>query len=153
MAKSVMPNGHLIAFEIDPSIAQIVRTSMGRNGLNSVANIIGQGAGSQSIDKLVTVDQVVQKMAIGKVRFLKVDTDGSDYDVLVGATGMLRDTHPVVVVEMSEQKQDIFDLLCGCGYKYFIGQNNKSIIPPQWPENLVASTEQVKIPERGSFFL
>ena len=117
MAKSVMPNGLLIAFEIDSNIVQIVRHSMKRNGLDGVSKIIDQGAGSIAEGNVVTVDQVVQRETVGRVRFLKVDTDGSDYDVLIGAMGLLKDAHPVVVVEMSKQQQNIFDLLCRCGYE------------------------------------
>ena len=65
--------------------------------------------------------------------------------------GVLKKEQPIVVVEMSRQQQEIFELLRRSGYKHFIEQDGNEMIPGQWPENLIASMERVRIPERGSF--
>ena len=71
MAKSVMPKGLVLSFEVDPSIAHVLGTTLQKNSLDSVARVIGKGAGAGAADKLVTVDDIVQSQRVGRVRFLK----------------------------------------------------------------------------------
>src|SRR5262249_47751462 len=111
LAKSVAPGGRLFAFEINKSIAETLQRTMARNALNEVALVIGQGAGASVSQSLTTVDTLLQTGGTRNVGFIKVDTDGSDYDVLRGATKTLNASQAVVAVEMSQRQQEIFELL------------------------------------------
>src|SRR5262249_20069296 len=141
--KSVAPGGRLFAFEINKSIAETLQRTMARNALNEVALVIGQGAGASVSQSLTTVDTLLQTGGTRNVGFIKVDTDGSDYDVLRGATKTLNASQAVVAVEMSQRQQEIFELLRSCGYSYFQAQDGTAVTPGCWPENLIASKRAV----------
>jgi hypothetical protein len=153
MGKSVAPNGNVISFEIDTTIARVLVKTMEINNLSIVSQIISKGAGPKTAGCLVTVDSVIKKISTSNIKFMKVDTDGDDFGVLNGSLRLLKQSHPVIVVELTDKQEDIFDLLRSCEYRYFMGMNNESVVPGCWPPNLIASIEPVKIPERGHFIL
>lgn len=125
------------SFEIEPRIARVLRRST--KGLPNV-RVHGFGVGVEPLTRLDSV--------LDRADFLKVDTDGSDLSVLMGAKKLLADSHPVVVVEMTVNQQEIYDLLRDVGYRHFIGMNNETVTPGEWPANLIASVGKVSIPPR-----
>ena len=61
---------------------------------------------------------------LGRVRFIKVDAEGYDYDVLKSVESLLRRQRPYVKVEMFKlltraQRERLYDFLCGLGYELF----------------------------------
>ena len=70
---------------------------------------------------VVTLDEFVQERKLGP-RFIKIDVEGFELDVLHGASVLLRDLGPVLVVEIyerQENQQSVFDYLDGAGYRIF----------------------------------
>lgn len=147
---SVRLPSRLLSFEIEPGIGDVVEESMRRNRIGDRCIVIKRGAGAESDGRLVSVDDEVTRLRLERVSFLKIDVDGPDYDVLLGARRLLERDHPVVVIEMSKQQDDILNLLRRCGYRYFGDLHDNAINPSLWPGNLVASLEKVSIPHRGS---
>lgn len=56
------------------------------------------------------------------VKLIKIDTQGAEYDILMGANMVLRRDKPVLIVEMPDTDTTIY--LCNLGY-YIAGRVNK----------------------------
>jgi hypothetical protein len=150
MAKSVV-DGQVFSFEIDPGICEVIATTIARNDLSDVVTLIPCGVGAENQNGFVTIDSIVEQHHIERLSFIKIDVDGGDFDVLDGARKTIRKHLPVIVIEMEKRQREIYDLLSGLGYEYFMDQKNKPVTPEGWPLNLIASTHPVQIPESGSF--
>lgn len=151
MGYSVAPTGTVFSFELNPAIASAMKSTILSNKLESIVHLIPKGAGSGQTSGFVTVDEIALNHSNSAVRFLKVDTDGMDHDVLLGAKKILERFHPIVAIEIYEKPAEIYDLLRTKGYISFIDLYGQSLIPGQWPAVMVASVEPISLPEKGSF--
>lgn len=149
MALSVAPAGHVYSFEIDPDVAAALTSTIRANDMGSVVHLTPKGAGPDVADGLVTVDSVVPFESSSVVRFLKIDTDGSDFGVLQGSIGLMKAHHPIVVIEMHQQAAEIYELLGEVGYTHFTDLQCQTVAPGMWPGNMIASTTPVTIPPKG----
>tara|TARA_B100001250_G_scaffold412754_1_gene444829 strand:- start:2273 stop:3004 length:732 start_codon:yes stop_codon:yes gene_type:complete len=150
MGKYLSPKGKVISFEIDPSICKILNKNIKKNHLSNNIHLIEKGAGSNLTSNKTTIDIIVDEKQLKKIKFLKIDIDGDDLDVLIGAYKTLNQFHPVVVIEMTKNQKKIYDFLSNCGYKYFMNQSNETvhIDNNNWPLNLIASTQKILIPKK-----
>lgn len=74
---------------------------------------------------VTTVDQFVQERNI-KTHLWKVDTENSEFDVLVGGRQTILDQKPEIIIEVGdvgrtsgEQTKDCLDLLSNLGYQFY----------------------------------
>ena len=160
-AHSVAPGGRVISFEIEPRICRALRGSIDAAGLADTVRLVERGAGAVDEEGnegdagagLVRVDTVLDGLDLERFRFLKVDVDGLDLDVLRGAAESLRRAKPTVVIEMTRDGAEIYALLRELGYSRFMDQDNRAFEPDgpdgPWPENLIASDAPVRIPDRS----
>ena len=58
--------------------------------MNYIKEVFNAGAEVRLSDRLVSLDDYVQQSGIRSVDFLKIDTDGHDIEVILGAKEMLR---------------------------------------------------------------
>jgi len=58
--------------------------------MNYVKEVFNSGAEVRMADRLVSLDEYVQQEGIRSVDFVKIDTDGHDIEVILGAKQMLR---------------------------------------------------------------
>ena len=149
LGKNAHRSTRVVSFEIDPHVCYTLRQTIEKNDLSKVVTLISKGAGSRNADGLVTVDSIVNSLELENIRFIKIDVDGGDFQVLQGASDTLRRFHPVVVIEMTESHQEIYDYLIEAGYKHFIDQSNNPVISNEWPANLIASVEEIFIPAKS----
>lgn len=73
------------------------------------------------------------------IAFIKVDTDGHDFKVLLGCKSILQKGSAVICVELSEDHREIVGLLSECGYRWFYETDLRPTNFEHWPANLVAS--------------
>jgi hypothetical protein len=85
----------------------------------------------------------------GRLKAVKVDVDGPELQVLQGATKLLEIFHPLLVVELNKEQEEIVELLRRVGYTSFFDTSGVPIEVGAWPENLVASLGEVAAPARG----
>ena len=149
LAAGVQRQGVVVAMEIDPLIRRHLVRTIAANGLSEIVRVIPKGAGSADSAKLTTVDSIVIGEELGKVSFLKIDVDGQDLAVLQGAAEVLKRLQPLVVVEMTQDQDEIYETLLEAGYSHFMDQSNRPVRPDAWPPNLIASLEPVAVPPRG----
>jgi hypothetical protein len=84
------------------------------------------------------------------VELIKIDVDGDDYGVLLGAQSVLKKFHPVVIVEMTNNESEIYNLLVDAGYEYILDMSGNPVNPLSWPPNVIAAMVPVHVPARGS---
>lgn len=141
MARAVGESGRVVAFEQEDQIANILEGSLSANQIRQV-EVVNRGVGTGP--EQVRLDD--PSLALLGVDLLKVDVDGPELDILRSARSMLERDHPVVIVEMNRDCQEIYDLLREVGYSEFMGMSNEPVEIGNWPLNLIASTRPVRIP-------
>jgi len=85
----------------------------------------------------VTLDTYVEANGITSLRIIKIDVEGGELEVIKGATRVLRDLHPVIVMELSDALQEArefstpeFKKLLGAeGYRSYTINDNGSLCP------------------------
>jgi len=131
-AALVGPSGWVIAVEPDPVPLEMLRENVAANRLANVTIVdgaVGAEAGEfrfvtereSALSHLArdesdtgatefrvqvqTLDDLIASSDRGAVDLVKVDVEGAEIDVLAGATHVLRDDRPVVLVEVEEAHQ------------------------------------------------
>lgn len=101
-------------------MARIASTKQGNSGMTQVAD------DPQGTVRIVTVDS----LQVPNVALLKVDVEGCELGVLMGAAKTLRESKPLVYVEAEteERRQDVDDYLRPLGYRC-IGEFGRT---PTW---------------------
>jgi FkbM family methyltransferase len=144
-AELVGRSGHVHAFEPDPQSMFYLLTTTNRNRLTDRVTLWNVAASDRSSNTQLYLDlktarttslnadayspdaQVRQPLVVGTARlddlitqpprFLKIDVEGAELAVLAGASGLLRDYHPVVLVEvLPDNLPQVTDLLVSLGY-------------------------------------
>jgi FkbM family methyltransferase len=126
------------------------------------AHIATESEKSKAITmKQATLDSLIKFE--GKIKILKIDTEGSDFDVLTGATGVLERTDFVIFEVMfrllinGHTPSETIEFLKSKGFSYFyrttkyLGLIEIEGIPP-WEvetQNIVASRFQIQKEHRG----
>jgi FkbM family methyltransferase len=138
--------GHVIAFEPVPAIAELVREAAQRSSLadrvsvrtEAVARTPGTealyvvadgswshlasrgnpGGAVQTIDVPVTTLDAVLAGGAPPPDVIKLDVEGSEGDVLLGAQRLLRTHRPVVVLELHDTHAEALPVLRDAGYAF-----------------------------------
>lgn len=156
-ARRVGPKGKVIAFEPQPDVFASLRENALLNGLSNIEvenlalsdrteclqlhRFSDLGVGHTSFAELqahavsqtiscdaTTLDEFVARKGIGRVRLVKLDVEGAELKVLMGAKGLLRaSTPPMWILEANEatarscgyKPQDLLSLLAQYGYKTY----------------------------------
>ncbi len=107
--------------------------------------------------KVLTVDSFCEEARLEHVDFMKIDTDGYEFEVLLGARRTLKERRPVVVFETSlyglqesgVEFRDVWDLLTPFGYRLVNLTNGRPVtlenhrreIPQNFTTDLLATAE------------
>lgn len=95
-------------------------------GLNHLAPSSGEGGYVESV-MLTTLDAVVGPTDRKRFTLLKLDLEGAEHAALQGATEILRDVRPDIIIEIEDSHlrrlgssaAEVFALLAGHGYSFF----------------------------------
>lgn len=141
----VGPSGHVHAFEPDPQSMYYLLSTVHRNRLTGRVTLWNEAASDRTANAELFLDlktarttslkadafspdkQVRQPIVVGTARledvitqppqFIKIDVEGAELAVLEGASRLLRDYHPVVLVEvLPENLPSVTELLGSLGY-------------------------------------
>jgi FkbM family methyltransferase len=161
MSLAVGPHGRVFSFELDPFVFNVLEKNISDNQLGNICSVYHAAVGSEqaarpdseyngiSQVKSVTIDEFWRNRS-EVVELIKIDVDGDDYDVLLGAQRVLKEFHPVVIVEMTRNEFEIYKLLVDAGYECLLDMDGNPVNPPSWPPNIIAAMMPVHIPPRGS---
>lgn len=102
------------------------------NALNARNNKIFR----KSLIELVSLDEFIKKNKIEKVEFIKVDTEGNEYKVLLSAINTIEKFKPKLLIERysNDEFDKIVNLLSKFGYEVFHFFRNK-IIKSKYTKN------------------
>ena len=93
-----------------------------------VENVITQTTNNKIVVQINTLDWFVEYYNIPKIHLLKIDVEGMDLDVLMGATKTIKKHFPVIFIEHSDNRksiiEDIKKFLNQFEYKYETIANN-----------------------------
>lgn len=134
MARMVAPMGSVLAFEPQPHIYNVLCGNIALNGLTSTVAPMCMAAGAEQgsvtvppVDydaennfggctfaiprdqgrqiQMIALDQVTHQL--GALRLLKVDAEGMERDVLVGAEQLIRRTRPYLYFEDDREESSV----------------------------------------------
>lgn len=156
--KLVGPDGRVIGFEPVPYNFTRLKEHVELNGLSKNTEILPVAVGKEEsiVDihifenrtkarsslsplnettnftklpvQMITLDDVVKKRGLNDISLMKVDVEGAEYGVLLGAKEILsHDKAPIIIIEINNDVNDSFgykasdmkDLLRSYGYQYF----------------------------------
>ena len=67
-----------------------------------------------------TLDQlIIDKNNLKRVDFIKIDTEGAEYEILTESIKTIQKFKPAIYCEITRKKNDIKKLLAKCGYEFF----------------------------------
>jgi FkbM family methyltransferase len=137
-ARAVGGSGRVIAFEPDETNRRQLQRNLALNGIQhadvyplaawSRSGKIGWRPGTEPVwhrvDELsptaateaITIDELVRKMNLPKVDWMKVDVEGGELEVLAGASRALREFRPTVFIEVHETLGPLLQTLESLGY-------------------------------------
>lgn len=146
-AREVGPSGTVLSFEPSAenfnllsqnvktnsySNARLFKTAVGsepgaaelrvnkRRGTNSLYENTGMELVSTERVPVTTLDSVAKELNLRKVDFMKIDVEGSELEVLRGATGLLSSSKPAIAMETHDfgpTEGSLASFLDGFGYK------------------------------------
>ena len=159
-ARAVGPTGRVISIEAAPAHAAALRENL---RLNNIANVLlievgvwdvpgeailscqkggnlgmytlGSTGGPGRVVTTKRIDDLLQEQGIQSVDLLKMDIEGSEYRALRGATKILKDYRPSILIELNESAlrmcgsscNDVKKLLREAGYQGWILRPKKVI--------------------------
>jgi FkbM family methyltransferase len=180
MCNVVCPEGEVFAFEPNPVLSkslEIMQTdyaqlkvinrglsnACGTLTLNVPVGMDGHGSFIQnagSVEKnlikydveVVTLDDYLQKMTILPVKFIKIDVEGFELNVLKGAKKTLINSRPTLVLESyTDEINDFFKFLDYKTYSFFGGDpkdgniHNYIAVPVEKDINFISTSDLGKI--------
>jgi FkbM family methyltransferase len=97
----------------------------------------------------ITLDDFVKMKNIGRINFIKIDTDGHEYEVFQGARETLRKLRPFVVFEIGlyvlEEKKIDYNF-----YDNYFKELNYSLYDTKSKKKITLSNYKSYIPNKGS---
>ena len=118
MALGRLTEAPVWCFDADPAAVERTRRNVDRNGLGGRVRVVEGYVGDRNDPGrgMVTLDDLDGVPAPG---LLKIDVDGGETAVLAGASRLLRETKPDVILETHspDLERDCAELLLAAGYR------------------------------------
>jgi FkbM family methyltransferase len=138
-ARAVGPTGRVIALEPDATNRRQLEKNLALNGITNctvapfaawsrpgrvrwrpgsepVWHRVDEAAGPGEIEA-TTVDEVVSRMALPCVDWIKIDIEGAELEALQGAAATIKRFHPLLFIEEHAVMQSLRDLLAQFNYE------------------------------------
>ena len=141
MSKKVGFAGHVYAFEANRYIYKILKKNIICNNLDTICTLSNSFISNKSDESHKTIDEILLNDT-KKIKLIKIDTDGTDYNCLLGARKIIKRDSPIIIIEVNDMEEDIYNQLKKIGYKFFYDQYYQTITSSM-PPNLIASQYQL----------
>lgn len=145
-SKTLASKGQVYGFEPNPQTYKCFKRSVALNNLNNIkienvavgsnmgatdiyinnstSNIL-EKTGNKAQATLITIDQYYIKESIKKCDMIKIDVDGYELEVLIGAINTIKKFKPVLIIETNES-MEVVDFVRSLGYKILDGNLSKN---------------------------
>lgn len=126
--------GKVFAIEPDEKTFSILLKNAGLNNFSIIAE--NKAFADKDKDHEITLDSYVREKRIGRLDFIKLDTDGFEYQIVKGGIDTLKRFKPVMVVEFNKKSlengslEQMLGLLKSLGYSFFDSKSLK-----EYPDN------------------
>ena len=95
---------------------------------SSLAYLVSNSVKNEDAIRVTTIDQFIKENQINKIDLIKIDAEGSEYDILTGAESLLTSENaPILIIEafdkcllrFGKNTGDLIHFLKQCGYKVY----------------------------------
>jgi len=129
LALNELENVTVVPCALSSKTGAVTLYYVGNHKLSSLAPVkdTNYGENKTMISEVDTIDHYCTQQQIDHIDFLKIDVEGFEYDVLLGAQRMLQN-HAIKTVqfEMWEKNQHIINLLLRYGYEMDYSRTSSS---------------------------
>jgi FkbM family methyltransferase len=102
----------------EEGIKSIFYDSYGMSGATLNINLIDKQSNfHKSITKVTTLDKLINSFGLTKIDFIKIDVEGSEYEVLIGANKALDITKNILIETHEKNRYKCLDYLKNKGFK------------------------------------
>jgi hypothetical protein len=134
LKKLVGKEGKVFAIEPDPKTFPILLKNAGLNNFSIIAE--NKSFSDEDKENEISLDSYVEGKGIEKLDFIKLDTDGFEYQIIKGGFNTLKKFKPIMVVEFNKKSLEngglelMANLMRSLGYSFFDSKGLK-----EYPDN------------------
>jgi FkbM family methyltransferase len=109
---------------------ELIVADYGHEGQNTLGAFVHQGIDQKGVERITVrkLDDLVQEERLARIDILKLDVEGAEHRVLLGARDVLAKLRPVILCEVLDpalQKQnssraELIHFLTGAGYRIYV---------------------------------
>lgn len=119
------------------SVLKLNISENGHDAWDTFANNVDSTTYQKTADINVnTLDDEISELDIKKIKLIKIDVEGWEKFVLLGAKNVLNNFSPILLVEFTQANTqaagynvlEIYDIMTNLGYKWYRYKNNKLVI-------------------------
>ena len=126
--------GKVFSFECDVNCYKNLESSIKRNAFDNI-ELFNAFVGNKNTPIIKTVDSLIHGHC-KKIDLIKIDTDGTDLECLEGCEKIIKESDPIIVIEVNNNFNQIVGYLLKIRYNFFYDQHlreiditSKNIIP------------------------
>ena len=126
--------GKVFSFECDVNCYKNLESSIKKNAFDNI-ELFNAFVGNKNTSTVKTVDSLIHSQR-KKIDLIKIDTDGTDLECLEGCEKIIKESDPIIVIEINNNFNQIVGYLLKSSYKFFYDQHlreiditSKNIIP------------------------
>ena len=136
--------GKVFSFECNTNCYKNLKSSIKKNKFDNI-ELFNEFVGNKNTSIIKTVDSLIHGHC-KKIDLIKIDTDGTDLECLEGCEEIIKESDPIIVIEINNNFNQIVKYLLKSRYNFFYDQHlreiditSKNIIP-----NLFCSRQSLK---------
>ena len=117
--------GRVFSFECDVNCYKNLESSIKKNAFDNI-ELFNAFVGNKNTSTVKTVDSLIYGHC-KKIDLIKIDTDGTDLECLEGCEKIIKESDPIIVIEINNNFNQIVGYLLKSSYKFFYDQHLREI--------------------------
>ena len=117
--------GRVFSFECDVNCYKNLESSIKKNAFENI-ELFNAFVGNKNTSTVKTVDSLIYGHC-KKIDLIKIDTDGTDLECLEGCEKIIKESDPIIVIEINNNFNQIVGYLLKSSYKFFYDQHLREI--------------------------
>ena len=117
--------GKVFSFECDFNCYKNLESSIKKNAFDNI-ELFNAFVGNKNTSTVKTVDSLIYGHC-KKIDLIKIDTDGTDLECLEGCEKIIKESGPIIVIEINNNFNQIVGYLLKSSYKFFYDQHLREI--------------------------
>lgn len=110
--------GKVFSFECDVNCYKNLESSIKRNAFDNI-ELFNAFVGNKNTSIIKTVDSLIHGHC-KKIDLIKIDTDGTDLECLEGCEKIIKESDPIIVIEVNNNFNHIVGYLLKIRYNFFM---------------------------------